>query len=534
MLQFASAGDTFEPTVAENLDDAPGAFLDPDHSEDELAPSQGPETEGDVYADDSVRVYLREIGALPKLSREGEVDLARRMERGKFRMRKAISRNEYTIRNLLALYDQIKAGEVRLTTVAEIPRSDDGPESMALKEKQVRHQFTLVLHAVNRLKRLEAVQAAVPKPNRRNRRGYKKPEWQRLRQVIKVSQTMQKICFKQHIWDRFRDSLLDSNQRLCKLDRRIAELKLTPIKPDSSPAKLEGLQKELRQAEVEIGMTLPEARDCARMIRAGEREAESSKRALVEANLHLVVAESEKHFNRGLPLLDLIQEGNIGLMHAAEKFEYRRGYRFSTYATWWIRQAVTRAIADQSRTIRIPTHIDELLNMFLRASRKLEMELGRAPDDEQIGKRMGVGVEKVWELKSLSLDPVSLDTRVGPDGEWALGDLIEDNRPDALVDAVTDSGMREDIGDVLKTLSTREEKVIRMRFGIGYERNHTLKETGQEFGVSDERIRQIQAKALKALRMLDRARRLRPLIQAKTYRVGLGLLSEATSRVARS
>ena len=514
MLQFASEVGAIEPTVTENPDDAPGAFLDPDHPEDESASPQGSETEDDVYAEESVRVYLREIGAIPKLTREGEVDLARRMERGKLRMRKAISRNESTIRNLLALYDKIKAGEVRVTTVVDIPRSDEGPESMALKEKQVRHQFTLVLYAFNRLKHLEVAQDAVPKPNRRNRRGYKKPEWQRLRQVIKVSQAMRKIRFKQHVWDSFRDSLLDSNQHLRKLDQRIAELKLAPIKPDSYLATLRGWQKKLRQAQEEIGMTPLEARACARMIRAGEREAESSKRALVEANLHFVVPVATTYVNRGLHLLDLIQEGNIGLMHAAEKFEYRRGYRLSTYATWRIMRAITRAIADQSRTIRIPTHIDELLNMFVRASRKLEMELGRAPDDEEIGKRMGIGAEKVRELKSISRDPVSLDMRVGPDGEWALGDLIEDNRGDAPVGTVIDSSVREEIEDVLKTLSAREEKVIKMRFGIAYERKHTLKEIGQELGVSDERIRQIEAKALKGLRFrtgrVARGRRSKP------------------------
>jgi len=320
---------------------------------------------------------------------------------------------------------------------------------------------------------------------------------------------MREIPFQSAQWRELRDALSRTADQMESLETRLAKLKKAKSK---NIAECRTVMRELREQRSAAGADLRQIRQWLYRARLGETEAEAAKKALVEANLRLVVSVAKKYVNRGLHLLDLIQEGNIGLMRAAEKFNYHLGYKFSTYATWWIRQAMTRAIADKSRTIRIPVHMNESLNKYARAFRELEKELGRTPSNEEIGKRLNTPASKIEELKAISRDPVSLDIPVGRDGESVLGDLLQDHWISSPVDAVQESNVRQGTADVLKTLSPNEEKIVRMRFGIGFDREHTLEEIAQNFGVTRERIRQIETQALQRLRCAETARRLRPLM----------------------
>ena len=501
--------------------------------------------------DDPVRLYLKEMGSVALLSREGEIEIAKRIEEGKKDIASVIYGMPMTIEFVLALYDQLKSGTIDVREIVPIVETEEEFEEEQIQRdyEELRVKTLEGLNSVRKIstslkslyevarhansdpakqkkikKQIDTIRdQVVEKMESVNLHGVLKDRMvQRVRELaIQIRTAEREIISCQRRLGISGEAGAEALKKLCR-DRKnflavkrktsCSEEALTEIKKVYQAAK-----GRIRTLETEEALvSAEEIKDAVKHLDVAEEKVKRGKAELVEANLRLVVSIAKKYTNRGLQFLDLIQEGNIGLMKAVDKFEYKRGYKFSTYATWWIRQAITRAIADQARTIRIPVHMIETINKLIRTSRALVQELGREPTSEEIAKRMDIPVSKVRKVLKIAQEPISLETPIGEEEDSHLGDFIEDRQVVSPAEAVINLNLKEQTESVLKTLTPREEKVIKMRFGVGDGSEHTLEEVGQSFAVTRERIRQIEAKALLKLRHPSRSRKLRAFLEGRT------------------
>ena len=451
---------------------------------------------------DPARLYLREMGAVPLLSREGEIDIAKRIEHGQKVILKALSRSPLVVREILNIGDQLKNRQISIRQVVSF--NDD-----ELTDERLETKTTAVLSVMESIRKHEQAAHKIGLKISRCRKGsrlYKKHLSMLARYRIPVALIVRDLELKNTHHERLvgiiKDVIAKAVVYECEIRRLESRLETARPFEDSNEIKrkIKQLKSEIKQVENKAFASLPELKQTLATIKSGELESDIAKKEMIEANLRLVISIAKKYNNRGVQFLDLIQEGNIGLMKAVDKFEYRRGYKFGTYATWWIRQAITRAIAEQSRTIRIPIHMNETINKLISTSRSLVQEYGREPTSEEIARKMDSPVSKIRKILEITQASISMETPIGEDEDSHLSDFIEDRCVVSPAEAVLNTNLKEKMESVLKTLTPREEQIIKMRFGLGDGVEHTLGEVGQRFSVTRERIRQIEAKALRKLR----------------------------------